>query len=166
MDELVRVTAHEVAHRMSAIERVPSRKSRRYGAVMSFGGSEKQTNWHEEAVMNVWREQKQTLLAEWMQAPERISRPIVPVPQRRHAEAIKSLARWQRKLKLAQTKIRKLKIKVRYYEKKMPAEALHSTGTWVGKQQQTVPKNNQTPVGGGGEGGTGDAYTGPPACCK
>ncbi len=63
--------------------------------------------------------------------PEHFSRPEKPKPSRedaraalvakRHAKAVTDLARWQRKLKLAQTKVRKAKLALAGYERRAAA---------------------------------------------
>lgn len=64
---------------------------------------------------------REALLAEWNLPVERKTRQFVSVIERRAIKAANDLDRWNRKLKLAQTKIRKLKARVRYYERKQAA---------------------------------------------
>jgi hypothetical protein len=64
--DLVSVTAHEVAHRMSHVERIPSRKSRRYNRVLDYGGSERQTCWHERKLLASFLADRDELYRKWM----------------------------------------------------------------------------------------------------
>lgn len=118
VDELVRVTAHEVAHRMLGIGGNRSRKSRRYHNHISSGGSEAQTVHFERKVMEAFIGNKAALLAEWEAPPQRTAKPVQGITERRSEKANRDLERWQRKLKVATNKVRKLRIRVRYYERK------------------------------------------------
>lgn len=119
VDDLVRVTAHEVAHRMQHIEGSRTRVSRRYGSASS-GGSEPATKFHEDLVMKAWDDKKETLYPQWMQPPARQAKSTINIIDARAAKAQADLAKWTRKLKLAQAKVKKLKVRVRYYAKATP----------------------------------------------
>jgi hypothetical protein len=126
-DDLVRVTAHELAHLMLAREGSRTRVSRRYHSV-STGGSEPQTRRHENYVIEAFKGRRGELLAEWGReapqegpsaTPEATPAPAVPdYVRRRAAKAASYLERWKRRLKVAQTKVRKYRKQVAYYEKK------------------------------------------------
>lgn len=110
---LVWVTAHEAAH--VAQKRTRTRQSG------SGGGSEIATEWCAAPVLTKFRELRESLLAEWSTPPTVALRaPPQTLPERRAAKAQSDLAKWQRRLKLAQTKVKKLKVRVRYYENRTP----------------------------------------------
>lgn len=109
---LVWVTAHEAAH--VAQKHTRSRQSG------SGGGSEISTEWHATPVLEQFRAMRDALLSKWNTPPAATLRPPQPnLLDRRAAKAKADLDKWTRKLKLAQTKVRKLKTRVRYYEKKV-----------------------------------------------
>jgi hypothetical protein len=119
--DLVRVTAHELAHRMLWLEGSRTRFSRRYNRARR-GSSEQQTIWFENMVLEKFQAKKDELLAAWLREPERaVARAAVSKdPNREKLEKARGdLARWQRKLKLAQTKVRKYKGRVTYYERRV-----------------------------------------------
>lgn len=122
LNDLVKVTAHEIAHRMLHIVGVRTRISRRYHGSVNPGGSEAQTRWHEQKVYEAFDADRVALLEAWMRPVAR-ARVEVSAVDRRAAKATADLERWQRKLRLAQTKVSKLKKRVRYY---------------AGKQAETV----------------------------
>lgn len=73
--------------------------------------------------LNAFRADRERLMAEWGRKSERSAALSVPKPsliEQRAAKAAADLARWQRKLKLAQTKVRQYKQRVAYYAKKGP----------------------------------------------
>lgn len=107
---LVWVTAHEAAHCLQN-----GTKTRAQGG----GGSEIATEWHAKPVLEKFRAMRDALLAEWNEAPAlAIKGPALTLTERRRAKAIADLAKWERKLKLAKTKVKKLKTRVNYYNKK------------------------------------------------
>ncbi|MCI0539593.1 MAG: hypothetical protein L0Z50_30655 [Verrucomicrobiales bacterium] len=107
---LVWVTAHEIAHCLQA-----DTKTRGGGG---GGGSEICTEWFAKPVLEKFRQCRDALLAEWNEPPAIPARSPKPtVKERRRAKSVNDLTKWQRKLKLAQTKVRKLKVRVRYYER-------------------------------------------------
>ncbi len=114
LEALVWVTAHELAHVFQAVEKV---KTRRSGVA---GGSESATNWHARPVVEAFRAQREALLAHWNEPPALALRaPKPPLPEQRRQKVEADLARWERKLKLAKTKVAKLKQRVAYYEKRL-----------------------------------------------
>lgn len=118
MDELVRVTAHEVAHRMLYLIGSRSRVSRRYYGRVESGGSEAHTTWHEKKVLEAFLANKESLMAQWMAAPQRPTKPATTILDKRSAKAAAALARWERKFKLARTMLAKCKRRVAYYSRK------------------------------------------------
>lgn len=72
----------------------------------------------ERPVLAAFREQRDSLLTEWMAAPaERPAKPKATPQEKRAAKASAALDRWQRKAKLAATKIKQYRRKVAYYER-------------------------------------------------
>jgi hypothetical protein len=110
---LVWVTIHEVAHLGQAGARTRSGGNP--------GGSEIATERAAAPVLAEFRELREALCSEWLKPPVLASPPPSLMDNRR-AKAVKDLARWQRKLKLAKTKVQKLERRVKYYEQ--PAEGV------------------------------------------
>lgn len=113
IEALVAITAHELAHigqfvsgRMSRLK-----KQRR---------TEPATRREEVRVLRSFRLQRESLLAQWS-APAK-PKPVLSIQDKRAAKALADLERWQRKLKLAQTKVRKAKRRAAYYEKVLAAK--------------------------------------------
>lgn len=105
IEALVKVTAHELAH----LERWQSGVGR---------NCEGQVDSVALIVLNAFRKDREVLLAEWNREPA--SKEVPPKPSVREKNAAKvqaDLLRWTRKLKLAQTKVRKLKVKAKRYER-------------------------------------------------
>ena len=115
LEALVWVTAHELAHIFQAIQKV---KTRRSGAP---GGSETATDWHARPVVEQFRIEREALLAQWSAPPILTLRAAAkpPLVEQRHQKAMSDLARWERKLKLARTKVSKLRQRVTYYQKRL-----------------------------------------------
>lgn len=111
---LVAVTAHELYH--VAAHAVAEHRQRTRGYGKGRGSSERVTCGQEIRVLRLFREQRATLLPQWQLTPTREMKPQQSITDKRQAKAIADLARWMRKLKLAQTKIFKLKRRVKYYE--------------------------------------------------
>jgi alkyl hydroperoxide reductase subunit AhpF len=107
VEALVAITAHEVEH----IHQFRTGKMNKIA-----GRVEAHTRAVEVRVLRAFRAARETLLAEWSVEPVRIEKPKASIKERRASKAADDLARWQRKLKLAQTKVRKLKVRVRYYD--------------------------------------------------
>jgi hypothetical protein len=87
-------------------------------------------NWEERARLNheprvravdwrallAFRESRETLLADWLrEKPQRPAKPKPSVVDRRAARAAELLAAWERRLKMAKTKVGKYRRKVNYY---------------------------------------------------
>jgi hypothetical protein len=118
--DLVGVTAHEIFHLLADSRGI---RTRRHGK--SSGSSERQTNWHQHKVEALFVDKRETILGAWYAEPA--ARPAQPKPSvqdQRAAKAQAALDRWQRKLKLAQTKVRKLKQRAAYYEKVIAAKRM------------------------------------------
>jgi len=117
-DCLVEVTAHELAHLAQGSENVHTR--RRGG----WGGSENGTEALARPILAKFKQERAALLPQWLIPPVCALRAApMPLAKRREAKAKGDLARWQTRLKLAQTKVRKLKTRVRYYERKHTTQA-------------------------------------------
>ena len=117
-DCLVYITLHELAHLLQYTQGSRTR------SIVGQGGSEMSTDWHVKPVMEAWQRDRQQLLTGWVLPPVSACRaPVQSRAQVREARVLRALGRWQIKLRLAQTKVRKLKLKVRYYERK------HGQGT-------------------------------------
>jgi hypothetical protein len=121
VDCLVAVAGHEIYH--VAAEHVPEHKqrSRRFGR--SAGSSEKATCHAEYKVQAAFRAQRESLLAAWSEPTTKdlTVKPKASTVERRAAKAATDLARWERKLKLAKTKVATYRRRVRYYEKRSTA---------------------------------------------
>jgi hypothetical protein len=109
---LVGVTAHELFHLLQWHER--TRKP--------FDRPEGHTVWAQNQLAEKFQANRETLMAEWSKESERAD-DIVPVSgwQRRATKATENLERWQRKFKLVQTKVRKLRARVHYYHRRQAA---------------------------------------------
>ena len=111
---LVTVTAHEIAHRYLYLQGSKTRKSRRHNRVTS-GGSERQTNRLEQMVVAAFEKQRDKLVAQWSEPPaRRNAKPALTKQQRNERKARELLAKWERKLKLAKTKVKQYRTKCRY----------------------------------------------------
>lgn len=107
LEALVHVTAHELAH-LSQWHECGHRVRVREAAVDGLG----------LAVLRAFREQRRTLTARWEAEPAGRSRKPKPtLRERNEARARDALKRWERKKKLAETKVKQYRRKVRYYER-------------------------------------------------
>jgi hypothetical protein len=115
-EALIEITAHELAHHEQYIR---GSKTRQSG---SGGGSERMTDQQAFRVLRTFREQREQLLAVWYLPPAQ--RPV-SVKLDRNSEKLAHyevlLARWNKKLKTAQTKIRRYRTKIKYYQKRKVA---------------------------------------------
>lgn len=108
LDALVGVTAHELAHLFQYHGRSGSAARR----------GERVTRHHERRLTELFRANRDGLLAEWNESPpQRTEKPKTTGQDRRAAKAEAMLSAWQRKAKLAATKIKKYKRQVAYYER-------------------------------------------------
>lgn len=112
-EALVVVTAHEVAHLLQYSD----------GRIHKLNDDrrcERDARWQESRVLLAFRDARETLLAEWSDEPEVESKPKPAAKSKQEKNAEKAdakLREWQRKLKLAQTKVRQYKAKVKRYER-------------------------------------------------
>jgi hypothetical protein len=130
IEGLIGVTAHELTH-LREVWTERQLHVERHVRLKMFGGpqklvkrrrGERRTRFEERRVIEIFRAERESLLAQWNEPPaEKPAKPKPSAVERRAESAILSLAQWQRKLKLAQTKVRKYKQKVRYYERKTAA---------------------------------------------
>ena len=116
-EALIAITAHELEH------------IRQYATGLSRlikGRTEATTRAAEVRVLRAFRANREALMAEWSKEPAaKPQKPKASVQEKRAAKAQADLDRWQRKLKLAQTKIKKLKAKVRYYDRVAATRSAH-----------------------------------------
>lgn len=117
-EALVSITAHELTH----LRTYDTFRSRPMIRQMRRGiGSERQTQYEMRRLTELFRANREVLLANWNAVEEKAESPKVPAVEKRAAKVEADLARWTSKLKLAQTKIRKLRQRQRYYERKQAA---------------------------------------------
>lgn len=114
IESLVSITAHELEHlrQFARFDRVGWDKRR-------FQRLEPDCIAAQKRVLRVFREQREALLAAWQAVPVRSAALSVPKPslqEQRLQKAEACLARWQRKLKLASTKVKHYRKRVQYYE--------------------------------------------------
>lgn len=138
MEALVMVTAHELAHLYQYQERARTR------GVGSWGGSELSTDWHTKPILEKFRQQRAELLADWNQAPPAVEKPS-PVLKRAEATAA-ALARWQKKLALAKTKVRLYTRRAQYYAKAVNGLKPRILHTTPAETFETQPVQQQTPI--------------------
>lgn len=109
IENLVHVTAHEIFHLTQYEEGVRT--------------GEASVDAIAIRILEEFRGNRDELLSEWNGVPAMaVPKPKKDLTEARAAKAIASLERWQRKLKMAQTKIRKYKRQVRYYERRQSAK--------------------------------------------
>ena len=108
IEHLVSLTAHELWHLVQYMHRRRTNEAQNERVALT--------------VLNEFRLHRDELLAEWSDEPaQRKAKPKLSVVDRRAVKVQAALDRWTKKLKLAQTKVKKLKAKARYYERKMAA---------------------------------------------
>jgi len=117
---LVNVTAHELRHALAEIHGERTRGNGRRVA-----SSERATEFDAQKVQSAFNLDRENLLSEWGRDPVK-TKPTLSITEKRAAAAKAKLAEWQRKAKLAATKVKKYKQKVRYYEKSMAISANRS----------------------------------------
>lgn len=108
IEGLIAIAAHELTH----IKQYRDDES---------GRLEPDAVCKEHFVLGEFRKQREKLLAEWSAFEPKPVKQKPDIKEQRATKVFASLARWQRKLKLAQTKIRGLKRRARYYEKQQAA---------------------------------------------
>lgn len=110
IEALVGVTAHEIAH-------LAQNRDGRHKLV------EHDACWNELQVLKAFRVDREVLIAEWSKEPAQ--RPVTPKQskqEKRAESAVSNLANWERKQKLASTKVRHWSNKVKYYDRAMAAK--------------------------------------------
>lgn len=112
VEALVWITAHELAHVGQAMQGSGTRQGG------SRCGSEMSTEWYAKPVVDTFRAQREALLAAWEEPPAAALRPKPSPATVRATKAYAELERWERKLKLATTKVRKLRRRVAYYQRR------------------------------------------------
>jgi hypothetical protein len=110
-DALIATTAHELAHSLDYIE--------------SGTTNERSADLQTQQVYQLWLTQKESLLPQWRSEPVKRQTDSSTLQQRRALHAQTMLARWQRKAKLAATKIRIYKRKVAYYHSALATPEIH-----------------------------------------
>jgi hypothetical protein len=120
LEALVAVTAHELTHcqEHQHLNSLPMIRRLRRG-----WNSERKTMHNERQVLGAFRRQRETLLAEWSLATPKHAKEKPSIQEQRAAKVEKALANWQRKLKLAQTKVKQYRRKARYYEGAIAAKS-------------------------------------------
>ena len=113
---LIEVTAHELCH-LDQERRVPYRGGKR------LHRREREPNMMGRDVMIAFLEKEDELMAQWMEPPKRAAKPKKSAVEKREEAARANLANWERKLKLAKTKVRKYKQKVKYYDNRNAARS-------------------------------------------
>jgi len=109
---LVAITAHEIFH--LAAHYVDEHKQRTRHSDGTHGSSEQATRREEVRVLRLFRESRSALLEVWNAADE--VKPKKSIQEQRFEKVQKALCNWQRKLKLAQTKVKQYRRKAKYYE--------------------------------------------------
>ena len=126
LEALVGVTAHEIYHLKQSFER------------LSRSRIERDAQHAARDVLDTFREERQTLVTAWQRPPdERPKTHAKSLVEKRAAIVNKKLVEWQRKLKLAQGKVRKYKVKAKYYENKCAALASMRSSEGCPKQLTT-----------------------------
>lgn len=127
IEGLVAVTAHELTHVREQLAR-REHSNRRNERVQLHGqapvprkrarNSERPTMFEERRVLELFKASREALLMEWNTPPvEKQKKPKMTRAERNEETARKKLAEWERKLKLAKTKVSQYKTKVRRYDR-------------------------------------------------
>ena len=120
---LVWIAAHELGHVAQIHER--SRTRRQFERTGNTGGSERYVERLAQGVLDAFRTDRPALWAAWSAVPApRAKVPTKTIVERRAEKARAMLERWQRKAKLATTKVKAYRRKVRYYEKRLATAAV------------------------------------------
>lgn len=119
IEALVALTAHELYHLAARYVPAHRQKTRRHER---FASSEQATRHEEVRVLRLFRAERDALIAQWSVEPEKRERPKLSIQEKRTAKAQAALDRWQRKAKLAATKVKQYKRQVAYYDKALAAK--------------------------------------------
>lgn len=111
LEALIVITAHELAHLHQYA--VPGRSR----LLKQQRNTEHDARWHSIQALRAFRANRDALVAEWSAEPVKVERPKPSKQQANCDKAADALDRWQRKLKLAQTKCKLYRGKVRRYER-------------------------------------------------
>jgi len=105
----VAILAHELEHaRAYAVARDWEERAR-----LNYEPRVRAIDWR---ALLAFREARETLLADWLrEKPQRAAKPKPSVVDLRGERAATLLAQWERKLKMAKTKVSKYRRKVNYY---------------------------------------------------
>jgi hypothetical protein len=105
----VAILAHELEHaRCYAIARDYTERKR-----LNSEPRVRAVDWR---ALLAFREARETLLADWLrEKPQRPAKPKPSIVDRRAERAAKLLSQWERRLKMAKTKVGKYRRKVNYY---------------------------------------------------
>jgi hypothetical protein len=105
----VAILAHELEHaRCYAVARSWEERAR-----LNHEPRVRAVDWR---ALLAFRESRETLLADWLrEKPQRPAKPKPSVVDRRAARAAELLVAWERRLKMARTKVGKYRRKVNYY---------------------------------------------------
>jgi hypothetical protein len=117
LEVLLITAAHELAHLD-----LYRRGNRSRGNGRGHGGSERYTEGRAFNVLQVFRSDSERLVEEWSLEPAVAARQVPSVQDRRALKAASKLVEWQRKAKLAATKVKQYKRQVRYYERTLAAK--------------------------------------------
>ena len=114
IEALVEVTAHELIH----LDHFRNHNGKRHQRMEAY------TVTYSAKILDAFRELRAELVARWSELPARTTArgPAPTIVEIRAHKAEMDLNRWQRKLKFAKTKVKKLLAKVRYYQQKLSAD--------------------------------------------
>lgn len=116
IEALVSVTAHELAHLCQF-------RDGRWPKLNANRKTELDARWHEQQALEAFRRDRDALLAVWSITPtKRPTESKSSIVDFREAKARKALQKWERKLKLAKTKVAKYRSKVRRYDRVLAAK--------------------------------------------
>jgi hypothetical protein len=116
-EALVGTTAHEIAHLIQFWQFLSGAQVRRNKRLEPAAVAT------EHAIMATFRSQRESILAAWSAEPVQRQRKDKPsLQEQRAAKVAAALNRWQRKLKLAKTKVKQYRRNARYYESAIAAK--------------------------------------------
>ena len=115
---LVCIAAHEICHLATLYREARGQKKTRRGG-KSRGGSEAVVRREETRIAELFERNRNTLTELWSTPPKKLQADRrKSAVQQREERAAANLARWERKLKLAKTKVAKYRKTVRYYDRR------------------------------------------------
>ena len=120
IEGLLEITAHELGH----VEQFRHARTVNYRRG-SF--TERKTQFYGRKILELFRPQAEQLIAEWSAVPVSKNRtPALTKAERNELKARKALERWERKAKLAKTKVSQYRQKVRRYDRIAAARTSNS----------------------------------------